>query len=103
MAKPVLCRYYHADYFRGRETEECRLIKRNPDSRPWKRSLCDSCPVPDILLHTNCQEIALEATVVKKWGVLERVEVYAVCARHFLELNDPMYCPKCAEEDRNTA
>ncbi len=96
---PVLCRYYYADYHRGRATEECRLIKRNPDSRPWKRSLCDTCPVPDILLKTNCKEIALEATVVKKWGFLERVEVYAVCAKHLIELEDPLFCPRCAEEE----
>ncbi len=98
MPPPVYCRYYYHDDFRGREVEECRLIKRNPDSRPWKPSLCKTCPVPDILLHTNCKEIALEASVVKKWGIWERVEVYAVCARHFIELEDPMYCPLCAEE-----
>jgi len=96
--KPVACRYYYADYHRGRDTEECRLIKRNPDSLPWHRSLCDKCPVPDILLNTNCKEIALEATVVKKWGLLERVEVYAICAKHFIELEDPKFCPLCAEE-----
>ena len=97
-SKPVNCRYFYADYHRGRDLEECRLIKRNPESRPWRRPLCDSCPVPGILLNTNCREIALEATVVKKLLVVERVEVYAVCARHMLELRDPNNCPKCAEE-----
>lgn len=101
--KPVNCRYYFADYHRGREIEECRLIKRNPDSRPWRRSLCDSCPVPDILLSTNCQEIALEATVKRRFGLLDRVEVYAVCARHYLELDDPLYCPQCAAEQTRSA
>ena len=96
--KPVHCRYYFADYFRGRDHEECRLIRRNPDSLPWRRSLCDTCPVPDILLNTNCKEIALEAEVVKRWGVMERVEVYAVCARHLIELEDPKHCPQCAAE-----
>ena len=96
--KPVNCRYYYTDYHRGRDHEECRLIKRNPNSRPWRRSLCDTCPVPDILLHSNCPQIALEATVVKKLGFLERVEVYAVCTRHMLELKNPKFCPRCAEE-----
>lgn len=95
---PVNCRYYYADFFRGRDHEECRLLKRNPDSRPWRRSLCDSCPVPDILISTNCKEIALEATVVKKWGIMERVEVYAICAKHYVELDNPRYCPECAKE-----
>ena len=94
---PVNCRYYYADFHRGREVEECRLIKRNPDSRPWRRALCDSCPVPGILNQTNCAEIALEATVTRKWGLLDRVEGFAVCAKHLIELNDPNFCPKCAE------
>lgn len=95
---PVNCRYYYADYFRGRDHEECRLIKRNPNSRPWRRSLCDSCPVPDILLHTDCKEIALEASVSKRWGFVERVEVYAVCTHHVVELDDPKHCAQCAAE-----
>ena len=95
---PVNCRYYYADYFRGRDHEECRLLTRNPDSRPWRRSLCDSCPVPDILISTNCKEIALEATVVKKWGIMEPVEVYAICAKHYVELDNPRHCPECAKE-----
>ena len=96
--KPVNCRYFYGDYHRGKDYEECRLIKRNPESRPWRRALCDSCPVPGILLNTDCQEIALEATVTRKWGLLERVEVYAVCARHLIELDDPNHCPQCAAE-----
>ncbi|NOX63401.1 MAG: hypothetical protein GXP42_15865 [Chloroflexi bacterium] len=99
VVKPVNCRYYFADYFRGRDHEECRLIRRNPDSRPWRRALCDTCPVPDILLNTDCKEIALEAEVVKRWGLMERVEVYAVCARHLIELEDPKHCPQCAREE----
>ena len=95
---PVNCRYYYADFHRGRNHEECRLLKRNPESRPWRRVLCDSCPVPDILISTNCKEIALEATVVKKWGLLERVEVYAICAKHLVELDNPRFCPQCAAE-----
>lgn len=98
-SKPVNCRYLFADYHRGRDLEECRLIKRNADSRPWRRPLCDSCPVPGILRETNCEEIALEASVTKKWGLIERVEVYAVCARHLIELNNPKFCRRCAEEN----
>lgn len=96
--KPVNCRYFYGDYHRGKDYEECRLIKRNPESRPWRRALCDSCPVPDLLVNTTCREIALEATVTRRWGLLERVEVYAVCAEHLLELADPNHCPKCEAE-----
>lgn len=99
MKKPVNCRYFYGDYHRGKDYEECRLIKRNPESRPWRRALCDSCPVPDLLVNTTCREIALEATVTRRWGLLERVEVYAVCAKHLIELDDPNHCPKCEAEE----
>ena len=91
------CPYYYEDYFRGRETTACRLIERNPRSRPWKRSLCDACPVPKILTETTCAHLALEATVVKKL-LWERVDVYAVCTKHRLELKDPRVCPQCEAE-----
>ncbi len=98
LSKPVNCRYFYGDYHRGKDYEECRLIKRNPESRPWRRALCDACPVPDLLQNTTCREIALEATVTRRWGLLERVEVYAVCARHLIELSDPRHCPQCEAE-----
>lgn len=100
MAKPRKrpnCPYYHEDYFRGRETLTCRLIERNPDSRPWKPSLCNSCPVPNILANTRVSDLALEASVVKKF-FRERVEVFAVCTKHLRRLDDPLVCPECEAE-----
>ncbi len=97
MAKEVNCRYYYYDYFRGQEREECRLITRNPHSRPWRRSLCDTCPVPGILRETNCRHLVLEATVVRKWKLFDRVEVFAVCTGAMEELRDPRRCPYCAQ------
>ncbi len=99
MAKPVDCPYFFGDYFRGREVEKCRLIERNRENRrPWRRALCDSCPVPATLRQTTCKHLALEASVVRKLGVLERVSVYAVCTEHIAELQDPKHCPQCEVE-----
>lgn len=99
MSKPVDCPFYFADYHRGRGQEKCRLIERNRENRrPWKRSLCDTCPVPGILRSTTCRHLALEASVVRKLGLLDRVEVYAVCTEHLLELADPKRCPQCGAE-----
>ncbi len=100
MTEPVSCRYYHYDYYRGRETEECRLIALSPDSRPWRRSLCDTCPVPEILRQSNCQHLALEATVVRKWMLFDRVEVFAVCTKAMEQLRDPRHCPHCAAQSQ---
>lgn len=99
MSKPVDCPYYFADYHRGREIEKCRLIERNRENRrPWRRELCDSCPVPGILRQTTCRHLALEAAVGRKWGLLDRVAVYAICTAHIAELDDPKHCPQCEAE-----
>ena len=99
MDKPVNCRYFYGDYFRGKNHEECRLLDASPENRrEWRRKLCDTCPVPALLLSSNCRELGLEAKVSRKF-LRDRVEVtFAVCTKHMLELDDPNYCPKCAEE-----
>ncbi len=100
MAKPVDCPYFFGDYHRGRDIEKCRLIERNRENRrPWRRPLCDSCPAPGILRQTTCKHLALEASVVRKWGLLDRVAVYAVCTEHITELPDPTRCPQCEVAD----
>ena len=97
--KPVNCRYFYGDYFRGKNKEECRLIGTNPDNgRPWRRALCDRCPVPEILIASNTRDLGLEAEVKRKF-LRDQVEVtFAVCTKHMIELEDPLYCPRCAEE-----
>lgn len=99
MPKPVNCRYFYGDYHRGANLEKCRLLEASPDNtRPWRRKLCDSCPVPEILHTSTCIELLLEAEI-RKGFLWERVEVtFAVCARHLDELADPHNCPACAAE-----
>lgn len=97
---PVNCRYFYGDYFRGKNQESCRLIEANPDNqRPWRRKLCDSCPVPAILITSTSRDLLLEAEVKRKF-LRDSVEItFAVCSRHMLELSDPRYCPECAREE----
>jgi hypothetical protein len=99
MNKPVNCLYFYGDYYRGKEKEECRLLAASPENdRPWKRSHCNSCPVPAILIASNSRDLALEAKIERKF-LREQVEVtFAVCAKHMLELSDPLVCPQCALE-----
>ncbi len=100
MNKPVNCRYFYGDYYRGKEKEECRLLAASPDNqRPWKRGHCNSCPVPGVLIASNCRDLALEAKIERKF-LREQVEItFAVCTRHMLELTDPLHCPQCAAEE----
>ena len=101
MNSPVNCRFFYGDYHRGKNKEECRLIGANPaNGRSWRRKLCDSCPVPELLIASNSRDLVLQAEVHRKF-LRDRVEVtFAVCAKHMTELDDPGYCPKCAAESR---
>ena len=96
---PVNCRYFFGDYFRGKNQESCRLIEANPNNqRPWRRKLCDSCPVPGLLIASNTRDLLLQAEVKRKF-LSDGVEVtFAICAKHMVELSDPRYCPECAKE-----
>ncbi len=94
------CRYYYEDYYRGRSTQECRLIASNPRSRPWEPRLCARCPVPSILRANACPNMVLEGRVIRRWlGLVYRVEVYAVCTEYQVEVDDPYVgCGHCHSE-----
>lgn len=98
--RPVNCRYFHGDYFRGKNSESCRLIEATPTSpRPWRRKLCDSCPVPEIVITSNSRDLLLEGEVRRKF-LRDQVEVtFAICGKHMLQLVDPRHCPACAAEE----
>ena len=99
MPTPVNCRYFYGDYFRGRNFEECRLLADSPNNRrDWRRKHCDTCPVPALLISSNCRDLALEAEV-KRSLLRERVEItFAVCTKHMAELDDPQVCEQCGVE-----
>lgn len=94
---PVIdCPYYHYDFFRGRETEACRLLESSPDvTRPWRRALCRTCPVPRTMAHTDCDHLLLEANVRRRF-LAERVYItFALCGASLEELAHPQHCPAC--------
>ncbi len=94
------CRYYYADYFRGRERQECRLIGQNRQSEPWRPDLCKTCPVPGILQANACPHLVLEGRVTKGFlGLSRKVAVGAVCAKYLVEVTEPhVGCGHCHEE-----
>ena len=90
------CRFYHEDYHRGRELQECRLIARNRTSERWTPKLCTNCPVPRILQANACANMILEARAVRRFGLLRRVRVEAFCTLQMSEVADPMVgCGEC--------
>ena len=94
---PPNCKYYYEDFHRGREVNECRLPKSR-DSLHWERGICDSCPVPELLRETNCAHLALEGTIRKRLRLSARMEVFAVCTKHMLQLKEAGVCPQCTAE-----
>ncbi len=91
------CPFYYEDYYRGRQTQACRLIERTPGGGRWKPYLCATCPVPRIVGANACPHLALEARVAKTWlGLREQVRIYAVCALRLVEVPRPeIGCGEC--------
>lgn len=93
------CSYYYEDFNRGRNIQECRLIQRNRESPPWSPGLCQTCPVPDILLANACPHLKLDGKVVKRlFGLSQKVEVSGWCSEYFLDVDHPAVgCGHCNE------
>ena len=95
----VECRFYYEDYMRGRAMQECRLIAGNSQSGVWKPRLCKSCPVPAILRANACPNMLLEGHIVRRWLVIEQVQVGAYCRLAGAKVDDPMVgCGRCHED-----
>ncbi len=91
------CPYYYEDFHRGHSTQECRLIGRNPRSERWEPGVCRRCPVPEIARANSCPNMVLEGEIVHRWfGLVRRVEVYAICTEYQVEVDDPYVgCGHC--------
>lgn len=93
------CKFYYADFFRGNNTEECRLLENNPETERWFPALCQTCPVPEILRANQCPHLHLYARVGKTmFGLSKRVEVEGFCDVSFSDVRDPRVgCGQCHE------
>ena len=74
------CRHYYEDFHRGRNKQECRLIRQNPDSLPWRPTDCTKCIVPDVLNANASAALELKVTVVSRFlGMRRDIKVEAYC------------------------
>jgi len=90
------CKYFYGDYYRGRNTEECRLLKAS--GQKWTRDLCRTCPVPGILLSNACEFMQLRATIARPVGALlqRRVQVTTYCEKVQRSVEEPhVGCGEC--------
>lgn len=94
------CKFYYADYNRGRDLQECRLTKANPESLPWHPNHCAMCPVPDILSANASPNLELELTIkARLFGLGRKLEVTASCLKHRTRIDDPYVgCAQCNAE-----
>jgi hypothetical protein len=97
------CKYFYADYYRGRNKQECRLIAENVArqvaTEKWTPDLCRQCRAPKILLANACPNLRLQARVVKTWlGLGRQVVVTAACAKTREAVREPeIGCGHCHE------
>lgn len=84
------CKHYYEDYHRGRDIQECRLVKYNPASQPWQPKDCSRCPVPDILLANADPDMELTLTITTGFlGLGRKLDVTAHSRRDGTEIEDP--------------
>lgn len=91
------CRYFYGDYYRGRNTEECRLLKDSNPPQPWKPSLCNTCPVPEIQMANGCEHMLLEGKVSRPFLIGKpQVQVQALCRKTNQPVAEPhIGCGQC--------
>jgi len=94
------CHFYYEDYNRGRNIQECRLLKHATGSGQWKPRDCSNCPVPEILWANASEYLELRAVVRTGFlGFDRHVEVMASCSKHHTIIQDPYTgCQECAKE-----
>ncbi len=90
------CPYFHGDYYRGRNMEECRLLKAN--GQGWSSDLCKTCPVPEIARANSCQHMQLKAVVERSLFTFfqRRVRISAFCEKTQRNVTEPhVGCGEC--------
>jgi hypothetical protein len=84
------CPYFYADYYRGRDEEECQLIGSVPPPHQWTRDLCAHCPVPRVVLANGCPHLRLHLEVHGgPLGLRRRAQLSAFCERANAKVDVP--------------
>ena len=90
------CKYFYGNYFRGQNTEECRLLEAS--GQTWTKDLCKFCPVPGIAQANACEFIQLRAKVTRPLDAAfqKRVKVTAFCSKTSRPVSEPhVGCGEC--------
>ena len=91
------CPYFFGDYYRGRNHEECRLLAMSIPPQPWKPELCNTCPVPEIVLANACPFLQLSGHLERTFPLFkQKVVVKAYCDKTHRDVKVPeIGCGEC--------
>ena len=89
------CRFFYGDYFRGRNHEECRLLK--DAGLAWQPYLCEKCPVPEITRANACEHMQFTPTLERPFLVGKpQVQVSTYCVKCECAVEEPRVgCGQC--------
>ena len=90
------CPHFYADYFRGRNTQVCRLLKAA--GQQWTPELCQTCPVPEIARANACEYLKLNPTIGRPITAMfqRRVLLAPSCEKSKRNVDEPhIGCGEC--------
>ena len=93
------CKFYYADFNRGRNLQECRLL----NDKRWGPALCKSCPAPRIQLANACKQMILNGRIDNGFlGLNRKVAITAACNKSNQIVKEPAIgCGQCHESKLN--
>lgn len=89
------CGYFYGDYFRGKNLEECRLLKEF--GLVWQASYCQSCPIPEIVQANACENMQFTPTLKRPLPLMKKqVQIDTFCTKCNCQVKTPhIGCGKC--------
>jgi hypothetical protein len=89
------CPYFYGDYYRGKNHEECRLLKDH--NIQWHPRLCNTCPMPEIYLANNCEHMQFTPELKNTFLWFgQNVKLTAFCTKSARTIKEPKIgCGEC--------
>ena len=89
------CSYFFGDYHRGKNIEECRLLKDS--NLEWKAYLCQKCPVPKIIQANSCKNMRFSPKLKSPLFFMKPlVEISTYCVKCECDVKQPQIgCGQC--------
>lgn len=89
------CKFFYGDYYRGKNHEECRLLKDN--NLTWDSRMCTDCPVPEIVISNSCENLKFIPSIKRPLGFMKpKLKVDTYCTKTTRNVEEPRVgCGEC--------